>query len=338
MANGPQALEPRQRDLLRRLARGERTEALADAEGSSPSAVLVDARNALVALDPSLAALVSRSDREAVADHLLGRGDAAEVLGRSADARRWALWLHEALQALEPDAVLQDVPGAGGHAAPPPTPAETASSDAPAGPATPDGPADPSAREAASAPAKPAPTAVPASTAATLAPSRDEERPETPTLDKRWLLGAAALGLALMLLGLALTKVDENVKAQAAFIERVPEDRAGARYQVVAVFDASARVDLERGQRAEMTLASGGSAVTGKVTGVEPRSLSRDTISERFTLQRADTKDLPRGRSAVALIAYDPADDSRSAADFNGRSVEVELRTGKRSALASVFG
>lgn len=117
MAIGSDALEPGQRELLRRLVREQRIEEVADARETSVEQVEADAREALVALDPALAALVVPNDRRLVAAELLHRGDeraaVAEILDRSPDARRWALWVGEALRVIAPDARPAQLPSAG---------------------------------------------------------------------------------------------------------------------------------------------------------------------------------------------------------------------------------
>lgn len=115
MAIGPDALEPEQRELLRRLIRGEPVEEVADALRTSVEQIESFGRTALVALDPALAALVSPDDRHMLAGRILRRDEddpaVVELLDHSPDSRRWVLWLREALRAIAPDAEQLRLPG-----------------------------------------------------------------------------------------------------------------------------------------------------------------------------------------------------------------------------------
>jgi len=122
MGIGPDALEPGQRELLRNLVRGVRAEEVADALDIGVDQLDADARAALVALDPALAALVLPEHRRLIAAHLLRRDSddsgVAEILDRSPDARRWLVWLGESLRVIAPDATPVRLPGTADDEAP----------------------------------------------------------------------------------------------------------------------------------------------------------------------------------------------------------------------------
>jgi hypothetical protein len=206
MAIGPDALEPGQRELLRKLVRGVRAEEVADGLDIGVDQLDADARAALVALDPALAALVLPEHRRLLTAHVLRRdgdaGDVAEILDGSPDARRWLVWLGESLRVIAPDATLVALPGADADEVP--TPGDDGTGDVVAEAAPPSEPdPEPEAEDHPDDPFGGAGSPVPEQPASAEPPVA-ANAPLTRT-DVAILAATVVLGFVLLALGIALS-------------------------------------------------------------------------------------------------------------------------------------
>lgn len=336
-------LEPTKRELVRSLLRGASPEDLGWALAETPERVVELSREALVELDPRLAALLDEADRRRVADYMLRRqspGQAAgtwEVLDRSPDARRFAVALRESL-------------------------AEAYGDDRPAIPRVDDAPSPPErtrgpSREhdgqlAARRRRRERRREIEQLMAAAIemqSPFRHEaidayregrDANKLPHFASRPVRYSLYALLSFLLLGLVLSvlvKIPTFSDASVMVVD-LPEGSAGPvrGLGMVALFPSEEADRLTRGQSLSVRLPDTRERATSELRYVSRRVLSPREIVSRFRLPQAQANRVV-GPAAVAVAQLRTPADAPPRAKFEGAvTTEADARTGSRRVISLV--
>jgi hypothetical protein len=336
-------LRPSEREVLRGLLRGASVEDLGWAMDQSGEELLATVNDALAALDPELARSISPVDRRRIVDYTLSRqspGQAAgtwELLERSADARRWALWIRECIGELFPS-----------H--PPPLPGleERPTARAPHK----DGRLGKLGARRRERERRRTQAEVRSAVSIAVSPFREEainayaeaqNETKLPHYASRpvrialvALLSAVAAGLAMCI----VIKVPVHATAKTMVVDlgdNAPGDERGL--SLVALFPSSARKDLDVGQPLRVLLPDTERRVRSDITYVGDEVLSPREIIRRFDLPEEQGNQV-RKPAAVAVAELRMPDDAPPRASFEGAVIpqaDVNVRTGTRRIISLVF-
>ena len=335
-------LDPAKREVVRGLLGGASPDDLAWAIAQPAEEVVDLGREALIDLDPELARPLDAADRRRVADYMLRRqsaGQAAgtwEVLGESADARRWALWIRESLGDLYGD----DPPAIPGVDEDPDAPADSAR-----GRGHPEGgllrrrKKRERQREIQELQAAAMELQSPFRQEA-LDAYREADRLKLPHFASRRTRYTMYGLLVVLIAGLVLAVVVRvpTFSQGVAFVAPVPRD-AGVPVRglaVIGLFPPENAAELARGQALSLSLPNTSQRSTSDIQWVSRRVLSPREIVERFDLPRAQANQVI-APGYVAVAKLDPPPDAPRGARFNGAvSPDADARTGSRRVISYV--
>jgi len=336
-------LSPGEREVLRGLLRGASVDDLGWATDQSGEELLSTVNDALAALDPELARSVSPADRRRIVDYTLARqspGQAAgtwELLERSADARRWALWIRECIAELFPS---QPPPLPGFEE----RPTVRASQE--------NGRLGKLGTRRRERERRRTQAEVQLAVKIATSPFREEainaytetqNETKLPHYASRpvrlaliALLTAVAAGLAMCV----LVEVPVHATAKTMVVDLgdgAPGDERGL--SLVALFPSSAREDLDVGEPLRVLLPDTENRVRTDITYVADEVLSPREIIRRFDLPEEQGNQV-RKPAAVAVAELHVPDDAPPRDSFEGsviQQTDVNVRTGKRRIISLVF-
>lgn len=338
-------LEQEKVDLLRDLVQGASTNDVGGAADRRGRESLELAYGALEELDPQLAGRLSPDDRRRVSNYLLkcqSPGQAAgtwELLERSRDARRWALWIRESLADLY-GAEPPTLPGIDEG----PSPAERARGAQDGGGS---GSLLDRRRERQR---KRTQAEVRVAAAVMASPFREEaiesharrqdelKLPHYASRPVRLALYALLACLAAVLLLCVLVKVPTHTSARVLVLDLgagAPGDLRGP--TALALFPADARGLLAGGKKLRVRLPDTEERVSMRIARVERRVLSPREVIERYDVPDPLGKRVNRP-AAVALAALRVPEGAPPPQRFEGVvTSDAEARTGSERIIGLVF-
>lgn len=337
-------LEPAKREVVRELLGGASPEDVAWALAQPPERVVELAHEALTELDPDLAREVDDRDRARVADYLLRQqppGQAAgtwDLLDRSPEGRRWALWIRECLSELygdEPPAIPKV-----DDDAEPPSQRQRGRSRTPERGLRARRKARKRKREIRELQAAAAELQTPFRREALEAYREGSESLKLPHFASRPTRYTLYGLLVVLLAGLVLAVVVRvpTFTQGTVLVASVPDGAGGPvdGLGTIGLFPPEQSADLEPGQSLSVQLPNTSERTTSEIRYVSARPLSPHEIVERFQLPEAQANQVI-GPAVVAVADLTTPPKAPRRERFDGSvSPEADARTGSRRVISMV--